>query len=130
MIVLFTCGPMFAYSMLSVGRLGGKRFVRVIDVKQNPTAPSSAAPSYATYYCLSQHPACSHLFVNNNCTLLALQLLICNTNCDFLVKRNECWKDKVVVVRISSECVDQSATAHQVEPTATDMSFAKSFVSA
>ena len=33
-------------------------------------------------------------------------------------------------MRISSECVDQNAAAHQVEPTATDMSFSKSFVSA
>ena len=51
--------------------LWGKRFVRVIDVKQNLTAPSSfPSLSYATYYCLSWHPGCSLLFVNNNCTLL------------------------------------------------------------
>ena len=101
---------------------GGKRFVRVIDVKQNPTAPSSAPPllcnlippvvptsSAAQAFCQQQlHSLCFSVAGN---TKLG----------HFLVKRDECWNNKV-----------GKSQWHQVwivEPRAADMSFAKMFPS-
>ena len=54
---------------------GGKHFVRVIDVKQNPTAPSSAASPLMQHAVVPTSSA-SQLFVNNNCTLFTFQSLV------------------------------------------------------
>ena len=85
MIVLFTCGPMFAYSMLSVGRLGGKRFVRVIDVKQNPTGslpPSSYATCCGDILLLKCKYKYKYKYTNSNANAIRFQsLLIAALSC-------------------------------------------------